>query len=118
MARNKYGNRRVIEDGYVFDSVAERNHYISLKLLQLAGEISQLQLQPKYILLEGFKHPATGKRVRAITYTADFAYVENGQTVVIDIKGARTEAYKIKAKLFMAKFPHIEFREIPAKDVA
>lgn len=26
--------------------------------------------------------------------------------------------YKLKSKLFMLKFPHIEFREIPAKEVA
>jgi hypothetical protein len=110
----KYGNKRVEMDGYVFDSVAERNHYISLKLLAHAGEICQLQVHPKYILLEGFKHAATGKRVRAITYLADFAYVENGQPVTIDVKGARTEAYRIKSKLFMARYPHIRFEEVAA----
>lgn len=114
MARSKYGNRRVVEDGYLFDSVAERNHYIALKLLQLAGDISQLQVHPTYILQEGFKHEASGKRVRAITYTADFAYIENGKPVTVDIKGARTEAYRIKSKLFMARFPHIRFEEVAA----
>jgi hypothetical protein len=57
---------------------------------------------------------ATGKRVRAITYIADFAYVENGQPVTIDVKGARTEAYRIKSKLFMARYPHIRFEEVAA----
>lgn len=114
MARNKYGNRRVAEDGYVFDSVAERNHYIALKLLLLAGDIQQLQVHPTYILQAGFRHAPSGKRVRAITYTADFAYTEGGQTVVVDVKGVRTEAYRIKAKLFMAKFPHIRFEEVAA----
>ncbi len=110
----KYGNRRVVEDGYVFDSVAERNHYVTLKLLARAGAIQQLKVHPRYVLLEGFKHAATGKRVRAITYTPDFSYVENGVTVVIDVKGARTEAYKLKAKLFMARYPHIRFEEVAA----
>lgn len=114
MARSKYGNRRVAEDGYVFDSVAERDHYIGLRLLQLAGDIQQLQVHPKYVLLEGFKHQATGKRIRAITYTADFSYVEAGQPVTVDVKGTRTEAYRIKSKLFMAKFPHIRFEEVAA----
>lgn len=112
--RGKYGNRRVEADGYVFDSVAERNHYIGLKLLAHAGDIQQLQVHPKYILLEGFTHKATGKRVRAITYTADFAYVEDGQMCVIDVKGKATEAYRIKAKLFMARFPHVRFEEVAA----
>jgi len=114
MARSKYGNRRVVEDGYLFDSVAERNHYLGLKLLQLAGDIQQLQVHPTYILQEGFRHALSGKRIRAITYTADFAYIEGGQTIVVDVKGARTEAYRIKSKLFMAKFPHIRFEEVAA----
>ncbi len=114
MARSKYGNRRVAEDGYVFDSVAERDHYIALKLLQLAGDIQQLQVHPTFVLQEGFKHAPSGKRVRAITYTADFAYLEHGRTVVVDVKGKATQVYRIKSKLFMAKFPHIHFEEVAA----
>lgn len=113
---SKYGNRRVMEDGYLFDSMAERDHYIGLKLLQLAGDIQQLQVHPRFILLEGFTY--RGKRERAIVYEADFAYMEGGEHVVADVKGARTAVYAIKRKLLLARYPHIEFREILAKEVA
>jgi len=114
--RTKYGNRRVTEDGYVFDSVAERNHYLGLKRLQLAGDIQQLQVHPRFILQEGFTY--RGKRERAIVYEADFAYMEGGEHVVADVKGARTAVYAIKRKLLLARYPHIKFQEIPASEVA
>ena len=69
---NKYGNRKVVIDGIEFMSQKEGNRYCELKLLQRAGEISNLRLQPKFILQEGFKK--NGKTYQAITYIADFSY--------------------------------------------
>lgn len=71
---NKYGNRKVVIDGIKFDSQKEGNRYCELKLLQRAGEISNLQLQPKFVLQEGFKKK--GKTYQAITYYADFMYCQ------------------------------------------
>ena len=34
-----------------------------------------------------------------------------GQTVVVDFKGMRTEAYKLKAKLFRQRYPDLVFEE-------
>jgi len=42
----------------------------------------------------------TGKKIRPITYIADFVYIENDQTVVEDCKGVLTTEYKLKKKLF------------------
>lgn len=104
----KYHNRKTVIDGITFDSNGEANRYCELKLLQRAGEISDLKLQPKYILQESFKK---GKKThRAITYIADFQYQENGKTIVEDFKGFETEAFKIKRKLFEKRYPDKELR--------
>ncbi|MCA0455688.1 MAG: DUF1064 domain-containing protein [Chloroflexi bacterium] len=111
---SKYGNRKTTVNGITFDSKAEAARYQELRLLEQAGAISGLTLQPKWQLLPSFKHD--GKTERAISYIADFKYMdEDGQWVVEDVKGTRTEAYKIKRKLFLSKYGHsYDFREVAA----
>ena len=45
---NKYRNKKVIVDDYIFDSIQESRRYKELKLLLKAGEISNLELQPRF----------------------------------------------------------------------
>ncbi|NLB90534.1 MAG: DUF1064 domain-containing protein [Clostridiales bacterium] len=104
----KYRNRKTIIDGITFDSKGEANRYCELKLLQRAGEISDLTLQPKFTLQESFKK--NGKTHRAITYIADFQYQENGKTIIEDYKGMETEVFRIKRKLFEKRYPDKELR--------
>lgn len=106
----KYRNRKVIVDGIKFDSQREAYRYGELKLLQRAKVISDLELQPVYVLQEGFTH--RGVRQRPITYIADFRYKENGKTVVEDAKGCKTEVYNIKKKLFLCRYQDMDFREV------
>lgn len=106
MAVEKYGNIKTVIDGIKFDSKAEATRYCELKLLDRAGEITELQLQPSFELV-----PKTATENRVI-YKADFSYKENGKTVVEDVKGYRTRDYNIKRKLFKWLYPHIDFREI------
>jgi hypothetical protein len=103
--RHKYGAIKTTLDGHTFDSRAEANYYAQLKLLQKAGEICTIQLQPRYEIIESYKHPETGKKVQPTYYVADFlvAY-SDGRTEVVDVKGVKTEAYKIKKKLFESKY--------------
>ena len=107
---NKYYNKKIIIDGHEFPSKKEGNRYLELKLLQRAGEISNLELQPKFILQEKFKKK--GKTYREISYIADFKYIEKGQVIVEDVKGKETEVFKIKHKLFEYKYPDLELRII------
>lgn len=97
--RNKYHARKCVVDGIEFDSQKEARRYGELKLLEKAGVIQQLVLQPKYTLQPKFK--LNGKTHRAITYKADFEYTQNGERIVEDVKGYKTQSYKIKKKLFM-----------------
>lgn len=107
---SKYYSKKIEIDGHKFDSVKEGSRYIELRLLEVSGKISNLTLQPSFTLLKAFKYK--GKTVRGITYKGDFMYVEGGKTVVEDVKGFKTEVYKIKRKLFLSQYPHIDFREI------
>ena len=95
---------------YVFDSIAESKRYKELALLEKAGEIKDLQLQPRFELQESFKK--NGKTYRKIEYIADFMYEENGKMIVEDVKGIQTDVFKIKHKLFEKKYPELELRII------
>lgn len=108
MSRHKYGARKTTVDGYTFDSKAEANRYQDLRLLERAGEISGLSLQPSFALLPSYKR--NGKMVRAITYFADFMYTEDGRTVVEDVKGVETEVFRIKWKWAQYLYPDYDWR--------
>lgn len=107
----KYHNKKVEYDGYTFDSIREKNYYIKLKLLEKAGKIKELELQKEFELQPSFK--LNNKTSRKITYRADFTYktTEDDKLHVIDVKGFRTDVYKLKKKLFEYKY-RIEIEEI------
>ena len=110
MAR-KYHNKKVEYDGYTFDSIKEKNYYIKLKLLEKAGKIKELELQKEYELQPSFK--LNNKTSRKITYRSDFTYktTEDDKLHVVDVKGFRTDVYRLKKKLFEYKY-RIEIEEI------
>ena len=93
---SKYGNRKLSgPDGQKFDSVKEYHRWGCLRLLERAGTIKDLKRQVKYELIP--------KQVgeRACNYIADFTYMQDGKLVVEDVKGMKTDAYKIKKKLML-----------------
>lgn len=101
--RSKYNAKKTVVGGITFDSMKEARRYKELKLLEKAGEISHLQLQPKFRLLDGFKY--NGETIRPINYFADFNYIDaEGNEVVEDVKGKKTDVYNIKKKLFLNKY--------------
>ena len=104
---NKYRNKKVIVDGEEFDSKKEGNRYKELRLLERVGEISNLELQPRFLLQDKFRYDNKG--YRKIEYIADFKYIDkDGNVVVEDVKseGTATPVYKIKKKLFLKKYGH------------
>lgn len=102
---SKYHNRKIEADGYVFDSLAEHRRYCQLRLLLGNGDISQLEVHPRYPLV------VNGHKIG--TYIADFRYCDRGQRVTEDVKGVRTAAYVLKKKL-MAAIHGIDITEIEA----
>ena len=108
--KHKYGAIKTVIDGIPFASRKEAAKYQELKLLKMAGEITDIELQPEFELQASYvRH---GKVIRGIVYRADFrvAYAD-GRVVVMDTKGFRTKEYLIKKKMLLAKYPEIEFLE-------
>ena len=103
----KYKNVKCEYKGIKFDSLHERNHYMYLEQLQKDGKIYDLQCQVKFELQPAFTF--NGKKIRAVTYTADFTYyTPDGQIHIVDAKGMKTDVYKLKKKLMQYKGHDIE----------
>lgn len=94
--KSKYGNKRVIVEGLKFDSKREADRYAELKLMEAAGEIHKLRIQPHL--------PCDVNGTHVCTYVADFAYTKPGDSreTFEDSKGHRTALYILKKKLVMA----------------
>lgn len=100
---NKYHNQKIVVDGITFDSKDEAKYYEVLKIRKAKGEILNFELQPQFILQEGFRK--SGKAYRPITYKADFrVYKLDGASYVVDVKGILTDVFNIKLKLFNARY--------------
>ena len=100
---SKYKNKLKTIDGITFHSRKEANYYQELKFRKMGKDIVDFVLQPKFELQEGFR--LNGKKIRPITYKADFLIHHNdGTKEVVDVKGYRTEVFNIKWK--MLKYLH------------
>lgn len=111
---SKYRATKVTVDGIKFDSKKEAIRYQQLRLLERAGKIKDLVLQPRFELQASYK--LKGKTIRKIEYIADFSYYDltEGITIVEDVKSEFTrkdKVYNLKKKLLLYKYKDIEFRE-------
>ena len=93
-----------LKESLRFDSNKELNYYLILKDRQKKGEITDLKRQVTIEILPAFTD-VTGAKHRALTYVADFTYTEvkTSSKVIVDVKGFKTEVYKIKRKLLAYK---------------
>ena len=114
-AKSKYNNEKPeyydkdLKKTLKFDSIKEYEYYLFLKDRAKRGEIGKLELQKRFIIQEAITLP-NGSRTRAITYKADFCYYDHidNRYHVIDVKGFKTEVYKLKKKLLAAQGIFIE----------
>jgi hypothetical protein len=97
-AVNKYGAIPTVVDGVRFASRAEASRYSELRLLEKAGQIVALTVQPRW--------PLTVNGYKVGTYVGDFAYsdVVSGRFIVEDVKSppTKTPSYRLKRKLMLA----------------
>ena len=103
--KNKYGAVPTMgTDGFRYDSKRERNYGESLLMRQKAGEIRMVLRQVPFHL--------PGK----VKLVLDFVwFAADGLAHFEDVKSPPTkkeEAYVICKKLFMKRYPEIEFREV------
>lgn len=99
---SKYHARKTTVDGITFDSRREADRYLVLKGMEEAGSIEDLRRQVRYELVPAFD--VDGRHYRPVYYVADFVYREGGREVVEDVKGVRTDVYKLKSKLFARRY--------------
>jgi len=105
MAKSKYRNKKRVYKGMKFDSIKELKRYKDLEIMQMAGEISELETQPVFLLQPMFKY--NGKTHRKISYKADFRYNIGDIVIVEDVKSvitAKEPLYKVKSKWFILKY--------------
>ena len=112
--KDKYGRKKVTFDGHEFDSKKEMYRYIRLKSMLEDGLISDLRMQVPYEIIPAVYEEETVQlktKVKTVTkcvqraayYVADFVYKDkDGNEVVEDAKGMRTEKYLLKKKMMRA----------------
>lgn len=128
---SKYHNRKIEINGIRFDSRKEAQRYVQLMHAMRVGAIRDLRLQVDFTIQEAYTD-CQGNRIRAIRYRADFAYNLTGllpfgisaedrdvwsryimsgtETVIEDVKGVKTQTYKLKEKLMAKK--GVSIREV------
>lgn len=99
---SKYHAKKTVVDDITFDSRREADRYLVLRDMEEDGSIEDLRRQVRYELVPAFD--VDGRHYRPVYYVADFVYVEDGKTIVEDVKGMRTDVYKLKSKLFAKRY--------------
>ena len=124
--QQKYNAIRTTVKEITFASKREAARYILLLELAKLGEITNLQLQPAFVLQEKFTYDGAttittskGKAkavpviIQAMKYIADFRYTDKeGNDIIEDVKGMPTTEFALKFKLFIYKYPHLNLRII------
>ena len=116
----KYHNKKTVADGIKFDSKIEAERYAQLKMMERAGVIRDLELQPEYELIPSFRK--NGKTWRRTLYKADFRYIlaEDDSYIIEDVKGSTsviTDVFRLKRKLFEYKYPEYTISIVTSKDI-
>lgn len=116
----KYHNTKTVADGIKFDSKLEAERYAQLKILERAGVIRELELQPSFELLPSFRK--NGKTWRKTVYKADFRYIlaKDDRIIIEDVKGSTaviTDVFRLKQKLFEYKNPDYTISIVTSKDI-
>jgi len=121
MARNrprKFRNEPTIVDGHKFDSKREANRFTELLVLERAGEIANIELQPKFPLQVLRMIDGTPTHVdikirskgfpngRRCSYRADFRFqcLRTGKQIVEDVKGFDDDRARFKRAVVEAVF--------------
>lgn len=120
MKKSKYGNKKATRtingETVSFDSKKEAKYFDEFYLLAKARKITELTLQPKFLLLETLRvegHKTMAKR----SYVADFKYKDlEGNTIIVDVKASakfQDPVYRLKKHLFLEKYGHeVIFKEV------
>ena len=92
-------------DAIVFDSLKEAEYYRDQLLPYVKQGAITVEIQPKYLLLEGFTK--MGKKYQPMTYSPDFRVttVKTGGVFCVDVKGFENDRFPLKKKLWDSQNP-------------
>ena len=110
--KSKYSNTFTVVDGIKFRSKKEAEYYKKLKILQDAGKITELELQPRfpYHIIYTLKTPNSPIIEKKGAYISDFRITwDNGNVDVVDTKGFSTRKF-IRDKEITEKLYGIEIK--------
>ena len=109
-AYRKYNAKPSRIDGKGFDSQMEMLRYCYLIQVEMAGELTDLEIHPQFPL---FADGGGKGAVKVGTYEADFAYNDGkAGRIVEDVKGVVLPIYVLKRNLLLANYPTLIFREV------
>lgn len=112
--KSKYHAQKTVIDDITFDSHQEARYYLYLKMCQKEGIVTGIECQPVFPLQDKFTK--NGVKYQAINYVADFRVkYADGREEIIDVKGMETPVFKLKRKLFEAKYPALTLKVIGGK---
>lgn len=115
--KSKYQSVECYVGGVKFQSRLEGRRYAQLLVMQQAGEIKDLSLQPVFLIQEAVTDPHTNEKLKPIHYRGDFLYTDStGQKVCEEVKGFFTDLAKLKLKLVIPRYPDIRFVVLFGKD--
>ena len=117
--KSKYGAKPMVVGGIRFDSTKEARRYSELRLLEKAGQIRDLETQPKFpidvvqLWQDGqwcyswkLHHDVPNEIIPCGVFTADFRYfdVQFGKVIIEDVKSGptKTTAYRLRKRLVEA----------------
>ena len=103
---NKYNNTKTLYNGIKFDSKLEARIFKELERLKEIDQIQFIALQVNYELQEKYVNVA-GKKIRNISYKADFVVIKDSVEYVIDAKGLITPMFNLKRKMFEYRYNKI-----------
>lgn len=97
--KSKYNNKKIVNEFGTWDSKKEFQRWLVLKEAEVQGMITDLRRQVKFELIPAvrekyIKHLKTKDKEcertlqLPITYTCDFQYTKNGETIVEDVKAS------------------------------
>ena len=112
--KNKFGARKAdCLHGHRHASQREARRCNELHLLLRAGEIEDLEQQPKFFFEVNGRQLVHDNGRRAV-YTADFRFVDrhSGKTIVEDTKGMTVRDWPLRKAVFRACFPDLVLREV------
>ncbi|PDY91447.1 DUF1064 domain-containing protein [Bacillus toyonensis] len=101
----RINSRKTVVLGIEFDSKTEAEYYLVLKS---NPEVVEIELQPQYMLLEGFyitTRDGKRKKRRDWKFTADFLVTyKDGTQEVIDVKGYANDRFPYMKKMFEYRY--------------